>query len=114
MTFAEGSIINHNFLEVENINFVASNVVLDFELFQQWEFALANTVNEGNCQFRGLCWWGKRNPNWGSRALPPLLWVVYNRGGGTIYLRSHFYNSERDPVLWDLDWDWLLVGEDSE
>ena len=45
---------------------------------------------------------------------PPLLWVVYNRGGGTIYLGSHFYNSERDPVLWDLDWDWLLVGEGSE
>ena len=36
------------------------------------------------------------------------------QGGGTIYLRSHFYNAERDPVLWDLDWDWLLVGEDSE
>ena len=34
VTFAEGGIIYHNFLEVENINFMASNVVLDFELFQ--------------------------------------------------------------------------------
>ena len=50
----------------------------------------------------------------GKQSFAPLLWVVYNRGGGTIYLGSHFYNSERDPVLWDLDWDWLLVGEDSE
>ena len=58
VTFTEGSIIYHNFLEVENINFVASNVVLDFELFWQWEFTLADTVNKGKCQFRGLCWWG--------------------------------------------------------
>ena len=116
MAFTEGVLIYHTLLQVDNINFVTSHVALDFKLFWQCEFALPNTVDKCNSQFRALWGWVKRCPTRRSSALPPLLllWVVYSRGGRTFYMRSHFYFSAEGPVLWDLDWDSFPTGEDSE
>ena len=71
MAFTEGVLIYHTLLQVDNINFVTSHVALDFKLFWQCEFALPNTVDKCNSQFRALWGWVKRCPTRRSSALPP-------------------------------------------